>query len=102
MFGGFHMNRFHNVDGDKIPFTAAEELLRDDEETAEASMLPVRQMSNLRLERNRRLVACDDRFISDAPIGRGGPEWRTYRQELRDLPANTSDPANPVWPTEPE
>ena len=22
----------------------------------------------------------------------------TYRQELRDLPANTTDPANPVWP----
>jgi len=25
-----------------------------------------------------------------------------YRQALRDLPANTADPADPVWPTAPE
>ena len=29
-------------------------------------------------------------------------EQRIYRQALRDLPANTTDPANPVWPTKPE
>lgn len=28
-------------------------------------------------------------------------EWTTYRQALRDLPANTSDPFNPVWPVKP-
>jgi len=28
-------------------------------------------------------------------------EWKTYRQQLRDLPANTSDFANPTWPTKP-
>ena len=28
-------------------------------------------------------------------------EWITYRKALRDLPANTSDPANPNWPTKP-
>lgn len=27
--------------------------------------------------------------------------WKTYRQALRDLPANTSDPDNPSWPTPP-
>ena len=27
--------------------------------------------------------------------------WVDYRQALRDLPANTTDPANPVWPTKP-
>lgn len=27
--------------------------------------------------------------------------WRTYRQALRDLPANTTDPANPIWPSKP-
>jgi hypothetical protein len=25
----------------------------------------------------------------------------SYRQQLRDLPANTADPADPVWPTAP-
>ncbi len=28
-------------------------------------------------------------------------EWKTYRQALRDLPANTSDWTNPPWPTKP-
>ena len=27
--------------------------------------------------------------------------WMDYRQALRDLPANTVDPANPVWPVKP-
>ena len=38
-------------------------------------------------------MANSDVTMSDA--------WRTYRQTLRDLPANTTDPANPVWPTKP-
>ena len=28
-------------------------------------------------------------------------EQTAYRQALRDLPANTTDPENPVWPTKP-
>jgi hypothetical protein len=28
-------------------------------------------------------------------------EWLEYRQALRDLPSNTEDPANPVWPEKP-
>ena len=28
-------------------------------------------------------------------------EWKTYRQSLRDLPANTSDPSSITWPTKP-
>ena len=28
-------------------------------------------------------------------------EWKTYRQSLRDLPSNTSDPSNVTWPTKP-
>ena len=38
-------------------------------------------------------LAAADRTLTD--------EMRTYRQALRDLPANTTDPANPVWPTKP-
>ena len=52
-----------------------------------------------RLERNRRLTESDwtqsrDVFLSN------DEEWKTYRQQLRDLPKNT-DPMNPVWPTKP-
>jgi len=28
--------------------------------------------------------------------------WKEYRQALRDLPANTTDPKNVTWPTRPE
>ena len=28
-------------------------------------------------------------------------DWKTYRQALRDLPANTVDPNNPTFPTKP-
>jgi len=28
-------------------------------------------------------------------------DWFNYRQKLRDLPANTADPENPVWPEVP-
>mgnify|MGYP000258712766 FL=1 len=28
--------------------------------------------------------------------------WTTYRQELRDLPANTPDPENVTWPKSPD
>ena len=52
----------------------------------------------LREERNNRLSVTDwwgvsDHTMSDAETA--------YRQALRDLPANTSDPVNPVWPTNP-
>ena len=36
-------------------------------------------------------------IISDSKIA----EWKTYRQTLRDLPANTADWANPTYPTLP-
>tara|TARA_R100001377_G_scaffold43808_2_gene24884 strand:+ start:25764 stop:25982 length:219 start_codon:yes stop_codon:yes gene_type:complete len=29
-------------------------------------------------------------------------EWRTYRQALRDLPAQAGFPATAAWPTKPE
>ncbi len=52
----------------------------------------------LRDKRTQLLANTDWMANSDVTMS---DEWRTYRQALRDLPANTSDPANPVWPTEP-
>ena len=54
----------------------------------------------LRSERNKRLSDCDWTQVVDAPVDQAA--WSTYRQELRDLPANTTDPYDPVWPTKPE
>jgi len=50
----------------------------------------------LRSERNGRLAASDWTQVDDAPVDKAA--WATYRQALRDLPANTTDPLNPVWP----
>jgi hypothetical protein len=56
----------------------------------------------LRTARNVRLQASDWTQLSDSPLS---PEdkaaWAAYRQDLRDLPADTTDPENPTWPTEP-
>ena len=52
----------------------------------------------LRTKRNQLLAETDYLALVDNTLS---TDMRTYRQALRDLPANTSDPANPVWPTEP-
>lgn len=54
---------------------------------------------NLRIERNARLTASDWTVLGDSPTPTAA--WKAYRQALRDLPSNTTDPSNPVWPTPP-
>ena len=56
-------------------------------------------MSFLRKVRNNRLIETDHYAFVDATLT---DEMRAYRQALRDLPANTADPANPVRPVKPE
>ena len=52
--------------------------------------------------RDRKLSKSDWTQIVDAPLTEEQKiAWGTYRQELRDLPENTEDPKNPVWPTAP-
>ena len=71
-----------------------------DELQAELDRLVAAQpLVELREERNRRLAETDYLALSDVTLS---SEMTTYRQALRDLPANTTDPANPVWPTKPE
>ena len=52
----------------------------------------------LRSIRNEKLGETDYLALSDVVMS---DEMRAYRQALRDLPANTTDPANPVWPVKP-
>lgn len=53
---------------------------------------------DLREERNRLLAETDWWASSDLTMSN---EQKLYRAQLRDLPANTADPDNPVWPTKP-
>ena len=53
----------------------------------------------LRAERNVLLVSSDWTQYNDSPLDdEAKTDWETYRQSLRDLPANTPDPADPTWP----
>ena len=60
-------------------------------------------VNKLRSKRNMFLDQSDKYIVADYP--HPSPEarqaWLDYRQALRDLPANTVDPANPVWPVQP-
>jgi len=61
-------------------------------------VLPLEQMAALRRQRDQLLAETDYLALADSTLT---DEMRDYRQALRDLPANTVDPANPVWPTKP-
>jgi len=78
-----------------VPFTDEELAER---KAYERDVLPVRQMEWLREKRNQMLAETDYFGMPDMTMS---DEMRAYRQALRDLPANTTDPANPVWPTKP-
>jgi len=62
-------------------------------------VLPLEQMAALRRQRDQLLAETDWWVFPDSPDATA--EQLAYRQALRDLPANTADPANPVWPTKP-
>lgn len=56
---------------------------------------------NLRVKRNELLKDTDWTQTNDIGL-ENEEEWVTYRQALRDLPTNTEDPINPVWPEPPQ
>ena len=54
----------------------------------------------LRNHRNILLMESDWTQNRDVVLS-NDEEWKTYRQALRDLPANTSNWRNPTYPTKP-
>ena len=68
-------------------------------------------MKLLRVERNKLIAETDWTQANDSPLGSSKKtEWQTYRQALRDLPANASpkldsnynlDLTSFTWPTPP-
>ena len=95
------MPRYHNINGEKVQFTAEEETARDNEEAAWANAAPARALAKLRNERNRLLAETDFYALSDVTMS---SDMQTYRQNLRDLPdgKDTVDKCeNATWPTKP-
>ena len=95
------MPRFHNINGNQVQFTEAEETARDAEEAAWEANSFNRAIAKLRQERNRLLAETDFYALSDVTMSE---DMETYRQELRDLPdgLTTVEEVNTVtWPTKP-
>jgi len=95
------MPRYHNINGNRVQFTAEEETARDNEETAWANAAPARALANMRNKRNLLLAETDFYALSDVTMS---DDMTTYRQALRDLPAGKDTVAkvnNATWPTKP-
>ena len=95
------MPRYHNINGNRVQFTAEEEAARDAEEQAWADAAPARALASLRAKRNRLLAETDYLALSDVTMS---DDMKTYRQNLRDLPAGKDTVEkceNATWPTKP-
>ena len=97
-------NDFQMINGDRIQLTDEEQAAVDSERANHLSVVrPAQRFSELRRDRNQLLSDTDYIFGSDAPSmsDERRNEWRTYRQALRDLPANTPDPSSVTWSDKP-
>ena len=95
------MPRYHNINGNRVQFTAEEETARDAEEKAWADGAVGRAQADLRAKRNRLLAETHYLALSDNTLS---DNMKTYRKDLRDLPAgkDTVDKCNnATWPTKP-
>jgi len=95
------MPRYKLVNGERIQFTAAEETARDKEEKAWSDGAVARAQADLRTKRNRLLAETDFHALSDITLS---DDMKTYRKNLRDLPAGKDTVAkctDATWPTKP-
>ena len=76
------MPRYHNINGERVQFTAAEEAARDAEEKAWEDGAFDRAIENLRQRRNALLSLTDFYGLSDVTMS---DEMKQYRQDLRDI-----------------
>lgn len=91
------MARQKVVNGVYYDLTAEEEAELD--AMAEAADL---DMNHVRGQRDGQLRGSDWTQLGDAPFtDEQKAEWVTYRQELRDLPANFDRVSEVVWPEAP-
>ena len=95
------MPRYHNINGNRVQFTAEEETARDAEEKAWADGAVGRAQADLRSRRNRLLTETDFYALSDVTLS---DAMKKYRQDLRDMPAGKDTVEkcdNATWPTKP-
>ena len=95
------MPRYHNINGNQVQFTAAEETARDAEEAAWAAGAFDRAIAEVRSKRNRLLAETDYLALSDQTLTSA---MTTYRTNLRDITNGVTTQAHIdaiTWPTKP-
>ena len=95
------MARHHLINGNVVAFTADEETAWDNAETAYANGAYDRAIADMRSKRNRLLADTDYYALSDVTMS---DDMKTYRQNLRDLPAGKDTVEkcdNATFPTKP-
>ena len=69
------------------------------DETAYKAQKDAEQAAEVRTSRTQKLKDCDWTQIADSTADKTA--WATYRQALRDVPAQTGFPWTITWPTQP-
>ena len=85
---------YNRITGDGAVFDDAENMANwpDFQESVVAA-----SATQVRAQRDTLLAESDHMALAD----RITDEWRTYRQSLRDVPAQAGFPTNVTWPTAP-
>ena len=92
------MARTRIENGIEIALTPEEETTRDAEEQAWTDGASEREMESIREHRDRLLTETDWMANSDVTMS---DAWKTYRQDLRDIPASNTVYKDVTWPTKP-
>jgi hypothetical protein len=79
-------------------FADTEEATKSEQETAYQARLDADKAESVRSERDHKLKDTDWMGMSDVTLS---TEWATYRQALRDIPAQSGFPNTITWPTKP-
>ena len=90
------------VNGDPIMLDKHRMIEDLDQEAADIVAKNEVKWAAIRAKRNIILSDCDWTQLSDSPLlEQAKSNWATYRQSLRDIPANFQDPSSVIWPVEP-
>lgn len=80
-------------------FTDNEDGTAAEQEAAYKARKDTEQANNTRNTRNSMLKDCDWTQLADSPVDKSA--WATYRQALRDVPAQAGFPWTIEWPVKP-
>jgi hypothetical protein len=83
----------------QIPYTPEEQAEYDTKKAIWDASANDRKASEVRVERNAKLVQTDWTQISDATVDKQA--WATYRQALRDITTQSGFPLTVTWPDAP-